>query len=552
MNASDASVYDYIVVGAGSAGCVLANRLSENRQLRILLIEAGGLDWNPLIHIPMGCGKLIRTHMHGWGLVAEPDEGLLGRRDPWPRGRVLGGTSSINGMLYVRGNPSDYDLWSQMGNRGWAFDDVFPYFLRSEGNVDRRDRWHGNDGPLVVQKARSQHPLYEAFVESGAAAGFPLNDDFNGARQEGFGRYDFTIDRGRRCSSAAAYLNPVRDRPNLDVMTSAHVSRILIEDGAATGVEYRRKQETRRANATREVIVSAGAIHSPAILMRSGIGDPAILTRFGIPVHMSLPGVGKNLQDHISISVQFGCNRPITLHSMARIDRAAFMMTRAVLFRTGEGAVFPAEAGAYTRTRPDLEYPDLGWVFFLGLGSSRVRIPFLSALRPDPLEQEGFMVKLLLLRPESRGEITLRSADPADAPVIYANALSAPSDAEALIRGVEQVRLVASKAPLSEFISTELGPGTEAVSSAQIEKFVRSTATTGHHQSGTCKMGSDPMAVVDDELRVHGLQGLRVVDASIMPNIVSGNINAPVMMIAEKASDLILGRAARPLEARAA
>lgn len=552
MNASDASVYDYIVVGAGSAGCVLANRLSENQQLRILLIEAGGSDWNPLIHIPMGCGKLIRTHMHGWGLVAEPDEGLLGRRDPWPRGRVLGGTSSINGMLYVRGVPRDYDLWAQMGNRGWSFDDVFPYFLRSEGNVDRYDRWHGNDGPLVVQKARSPHPLYEAFVQSGAAAGFPLNDDFNGVRQEGFGRYDFTIDRGRRCSSAVAYLNPVRDRPNLVVRTSAQVSRVLIEDGVATGVEYRTRQGTRRATATREVVVSAGAIHSPAILMRSGIGEPAMLAKLGIPVHMPLPGVGKNLQDHISISVYFGCSRPITLHSMARIDRAALMMTRAILFRTGEGAAFPAEAGAYTRSRPDLESPDLGWVFFLGLGSSRVRIPLLSTLRPDPLGQEGFMVKLLLLRPDSRGEITLRSADPADAPVIYANALAARSDVDVLIRGVEQVRLVASKAPLAEFISSELGPGPDAVSSAQLEEFVRRTATTGHHQSGTCKMGSDSMAVVDDELRVHGLQGLRVVDASIMPKIVSGNINAPVIMIAEKASEFILGQAARPLEAKAA
>ena len=534
---------DYIIVGAGSSGCVLANRLTADPAISALLLEAGGTDWNPLIHVPMGSGKLLRSGLHGWDFRTEGSPGLNGRSDRWPRGKVLGGTSSINGQIYIRGHATDYDDWARLGAKGWSYDEVLRYFLRAEDHRSRHGPYHGNAGPLSVQQAKSKNPLYDAFIKAGVEAGFPRSEDFNGAQQEGFGRFDFTIRDGRRWSTASAYLRPARERGNLQVVTRAHVARILIEKGRATGVEHIHRGRRFVVRARREVVLCAGAIMSPQLLMLSGVGPAAELRRHGIGVIADLREVGCNLQDHVRVPIQFSCTQPLTLHSFARFDRAVLAMLRAWLLHSGDASGFPCEAGAFTRSRPGLTRPDLQWHFVNGLGFQALRWPLIDRVVGRQRSVEGFTISTCVLRPASKGRISLRSANPLDAPRIEPNFLSEATDVDALVEGVAQIREVVRSPSLAKFIRAEMLPGDAVRSRAELAQWARGCASSGYHQAGTCRMGSDSGAVVDEMLRVRALEGLRVADASIMPTLIGGNTNAPTIMIAEKAADLILGRA---------
>ncbi|MEQ8395367.1 choline dehydrogenase [Thalassobaculum sp.] len=535
--------YDYVIVGAGSAGCVLASRLTEDPGVSVLLLEAGGWDWNPLIHIPLGVGKLVRSNLHSWGYWTEPEPHLDDRRLYWPRGKVVGGSSSINSMIYIRGHPRDYDTWAQLGNRGWAWDDVLPYFRRSEGHVDRlADDLHGTRGPLKVKRGRDTNPLYDVFAAAGRQAGYRDNDDFNGPSQEGLGRYDFTIHNGRRASAAACYLRPALKRPNLTVETGALTHRVLVEGGRTTGVEYHRHGTLHRVTAGREVLLAGGALNSPQVLMLSGIGDPEELGAHGIPVVHALPGVGRDLQDHLDIPLQFACPKPVTLHSLVRLDRAALAMAQAALFRTGPATSFPAEGGLFVRTRPELEMPDMQWHFLIGLGAKRVRIPLLWQLNRGPMDRDGFTIRMCQLRPESRGRVRLRSDDPADRVRILANYYSTEADRRSFRDGLRMARELVAQPAFDGWRDEELNPGPDVISDSDIDAYVRRISETIYHPVGTCRMGVDDGAVVDPELKVRGLEGLRVIDASIMPRLIGGNTNAPTMMIAEKAVDMMLGR----------
>jgi choline dehydrogenase len=524
--------YDYIVVGAGSAGCVLANRLSEDRGNRVLLLEAGGRDLNPLIHIPLLCGVLYPTRMSNWYYHSEPDPNLGGREIYIPRGKTLGGSSSINGMVYIRGHARDYDIWRQFGCTGWSYDEVLPYFRRSENNPELADAFHGQGGEMDVRRGPTKNPLYDAFITAGTAAGYPVTDDFNGAQQEGFGRYDFTIHKGRRVSTARAFLHPVRSRPNLDVEIRAHARRILFDGKRATGLEYMQGGERVIAHASREVIVAAGTINTPALLQVSGIGDPAHLRDLGVNVVSDLPGVGKNLQDHVTVYVQHECTQPITVRSMFRPQTAVWALVQAVLFGTGPAASFPLEAGGFIKTRPDLELPDVQFHFLPGLGPDK-----------GGKKMHGFFSNICCLRPDSRGEVRARSTDPFEAPAIHTNFLSQESDVRTIREGVKIVRKVFSQSAFDALRGAELSPGPERKTDDDLDVWIRETAETIFHAVGTCKMGVDKLAVVDPELKVRGVEGLRVADASIMPSLVGGNTNAPAIMIGEKAADMILGRA---------
>lgn len=536
--------FDYIVVGAGSAGCVLASRLTEDPNVSVLLLEAGGWDWNPLIRIPLGVGKLVRSRFHSWGYWTEPEANLDNRRLYWPRGKVIGGSSSINSMVYIRGHAVDYDHWAQLGNRGWSYQDVLPYFRRCEDHAQRpADDYHGKGGPLKVTKGTGVNPLYDAFVKGGVQAGLPHADDFNGPTQEGIGRYDFTIDNGRRASSAACYLRPAMGRPNLTVRTRAMTHRVLVEGGRAVGIEYYHEGETKTARSDREVLLSGGSLNSPQILMLSGIGDPELIRPHGIKMVHELTGVGRNLQDHLDAPVQFACTKPVTLHSLVRLDRAALAMVQAALFRTGPAATFPAEGGAFIKTRPELEAPDVQWHFLIGLAAKRLRVPLLWHLNKDATDRDGFTIRMCQLRPESRGHLELASDNPTDRIRIFANYLSTETDRKTLRDSVKIAREVVAQAAFDAFRGVELAPGAGATSDADLDAHIRRTAETIYHPVGTAKMGpdGDPMAVVDDQLRVKGIDGLRVVDASIMPTVVGGNTNAPVIMIAEKIADILRG-----------
>jgi choline dehydrogenase len=537
--------FDYVIVGAGSAGCVLANRLSENPDTSVLLLEAGGWDWNPLIQIPLGVGKLVRSRFHSWGYWTEPEPHLDNRKLYWPRGKVIGGSSSINSMVYIRGHAVDYDHWAQLGNRGWSYDDVLPYFRHAEDHAQRpEDDYHGQGGLLKVTKGTGTNPLYDAFVKGGVQAGLPHADDFNGPNQEGVGRYDFTIENGRRASSANCYLRPAMGRPNLTVRTRALTHRVLVTGGRATGIEYYHDGETKTAGAEQEVLLCGGSLNSPQVLMLSGIGDPKTIQPHGIKMVQDLPGVGQNLQDHLDTPLQFACTQPVTLHSLVRLDKAALAMAQAALFRTGPAATFPAEGGAFIKTRPELEAPDVQWHFLIGLAAKRVRIPLLWQLNKDPSDRDGFTVRMCQLRPESRGHLELASDDPTARIRIFANYVSTETDRKTLRDSLRIARDVVSQDAFAPFRGEELSPGPDVTSDADLDAHIRRTAETIYHPVGTAKMGpdGDPMAVVDNQLRVKGIDGLRVVDASIMPTVIGGNTNAPVIMIAEKTADAILGR----------
>ncbi|MHC1550595.1 GMC family oxidoreductase [Phyllobacterium sp. K27] len=532
--------FDFIIIGAGSAGCVLANRLSADPSNKVLLLEAGGRDLNPLFRLPMLMGKLFHSGIYNWHYHTEPEPHLNGRSLYWPRGKVLGGTSTINGMIYVRGNRHDYDRWAQIGATGWSYDEVLPAFLRSESHVQRNGAYHNSKGELTVCRARGWNSLLDVFNEAGGQAGFPLNDDFNGDEQEGFGRYDFTIAKGKRCSAAYAFLRPAKKRPNLTIISRAHTRRVLIENGRAIGVEFNRKGNISQVFADREVILSAGVVNSPQILMLSGIGTADELAQHNIPVVQDLPGVGKNLQDHVDCVMSYECREPVTLYSDLRADKLTWSVIQGMLFGKGIATTFPYEAGAFVKSRQDLVAPDIQLHFMPALEKT-ANLHFPNPFKKERVEaNHGFSLRVGPVNPESRGEIRLRSADPMDRPRITANYLQTEFDIQTMINAIRMTRDIIRQTAFDKYRGKELAPGPAVESDAEMIKWLRANAMTTFHPVGTCKMGSDQMAVVDSRLKVHGIKGLRVADASIMPIISSGNTNAPAIMIGERAAEFIL------------
>ena len=535
--------YDYVIVGGGSAGCVLANRLSEDGAASVLLIEAGGRDLHPFIHIPLGMGKMHERDMFNWGYRTEPEPNMNGREIEAMRGKVLGGSSSINVMAYTRGNRGDYDRWAQKGALGWSYADVLPYFKRCETWEGGENPWRGGAGPVGTEFAKTTDPVYDAWLEAARAAGFPVTEDYNGRQQEGFGRGQYTIRGGYRSSAATAYLRPAKSRPNLDVVTGALATRVLMQGTRATGVEYIKGiRETVRVNADREVILSGGAFNTPPLLMLSGIGPAAHLRATGITPVVDLP-VGKNLQDHLAVIIFFQRLNESVFRRDMRFDRMAVSMLRAYFFGTGPGTVVPGGLHAFVKTRPELAVPDIEFMFRGAPADTHLWFP---GIRPAYVD--GYGIRPTLLHPDSRGEILLRSSDPREAPRIAYNFFSAPNDLPRLREGFKRAREVAYQAPMDAYRGRETSPGDAVKTDAEIDAFIRRTAITAHHPCGTCAMGTTPDTVTDPELRVRGVEHLRVVDASVMPDLVSAHINACVLMIAEKASDMIRKRTPLPAD----
>jgi choline dehydrogenase len=527
--------FDYIIVGAGSAGCVLANRLSEGGKHSVLLVEAGGSDRNPLFSIPLLAGVAYWHKPTNWNYETTPQAGLDGRTIKWPRGKVLGGSSTINGMMYMRGNAADYNAWQDSGLTGWSYEDVLPYFRRSESNPERpHSRYHGQEGPLHVAKAKGENALYRDFLAAGRAVGHPVNDDFNGADQEGLGFYDFNTLKGRRVSSATAFLRPVMSRSNLKVLTKTKVQRIVLQNKRASGLVLRRAGQETTVHARAEIILSGGALNSPQLLMLSGIGDATNLAKHGIDCLVHSPKVGQNLQDHLGVYLTYACKNPITLYRLFRPDRAALAFARAWLTGKGPATAVPLEAGGFLRTRPDLEIPDIHITFVPGLNLETTRAG---------QGRHGYLINFYQLRPESRGRVTLASANPSAAPLMDPAYLDAAADRQCMRDGTRLARKIGEAAPLVARKADEITPKPiDLVTDDAIDAWVRSGANTIFHPVGTCRMGADVAAPVDAQLRVRGVDGLRVVDASVMPTIIGGNTSAPTMMIAEKAADLILGK----------
>jgi choline dehydrogenase len=525
---------DFVVVGAGSAGCVMATRLSEDPRTRVVLLEAGGQDDNRWIHIPLGFGKTFADPSVNWCYETEPDPGANGRRIFWPRGKVLGGSSSINGMVYIRGQHEDFDLWRQMGCTGWSATDVLPYFKRAEHQVRGPDDWHSTGGPLVVSDVPDKHEICEAFIRACNDLGYPTNPDFNGAAQDGVGYHQTTTTNGKRCSTAKGYLHPAMDRPNLRVITGALAQRITFAGKRATGVDFIQDNLPHTVRVRREVILCGGAINSPQLLLLSGVGPQAQLAAHGIGVVHHSPGVGQAMQDHYSAPIKLKCRFPITVNDVMQSNLKKLRTgLEYYLLRRGPMAAISSQVALFARTRPELATPDI-----------KMSISIFSADRPqDGLHKwSGFTLIAYQLRPESRGEIRLKSANPQDSPAMIPNYLATETDRRTITDGLMLGRRLLAMPQMQHYVAEEFLPGSAVVTDAQMLEHARNCGGTVFHPTSTCKMGIDTMAVVDPELRVNGIDGLRVVDASVMPTVVSGNTNAATIMIAEKAADLVRQR----------
>lgn len=523
--------FDYVIVGAGTAGCVLANRLTSDPRVRVMLLEAGGSDRHPFVQAPVGFLKTFQDQQFNWCFSTAPGEGVDGRSIFFPRGKLLGGSSSINGHLYVRGQARDFDTWAQLGNRGWGYQDVLPYFKKAEDRAGGGDEYHGAGGPQHVSDIHERHPICEAFIDGAESLGVPRNADYNGARQEGVAYYQRTIRNGVRHSAASGYLHPIRRRPNLEIVTHAHVERILFDGRRATGLTYRQHGRPKQVSAGREVILAAGAIGSPHILQVSGVGNPEHLRRIGVDVVCPLPSVGEGLQDHYAVRVVNSVTRPVTLNERARGPRLLWEIAK--WYSTGKGllAFSPAHVGAFVRSSGNLEEPDLQFVFT----PASYSVGVVGKLQKSP----GMTIGVWQMRPHSAGHVRAITGDPFDPPEIQPNYLADPADQQAVVDGLKWCRKLLSSEALSAYRGSESLPGPNVVSNDDLLAYARTHGATVYHAVSSCRMGVDREAVVDPELRVRGLEGLRVVDASVMPTMVSANTNAATMMIAEKASDLI-------------
>lgn len=523
--------YDYIVVGAGSAGCVMANRLSEDPANRVLLLEAGGKDINPWIHIPVGYFKTMHHPSTDWCYKTEPDPGIAGRSLQWPRGKVLGGSSSLNGLLYVRGQAEDYDRWEALGNKGWSFKDVLPYFKKSEDQERGEDEYHGVGGPLKVSDLRLRRPIADYFIKAAEQIGIPYNHDYNGKDQEGVSYFQQTAYKGFRWSTAKGFLRPARKRSNLTVLTKAQTTRIVFEGDTAVGVEYIKGGTKQIARADEEVVLSAGAIGSPQILQLSGVGPKALLDRVGVPVVKDLPGVGQNLQDHLQIRLVFKTSQRTLNDEVNNIFKQALVGIQYILTRTGPLTLAASQVAVFTKSQPDVDRPDI-----------QFHMQPLSADKPGEGAHKfsAFTSSVCQLRPHSRGHLEIKSSDPLEYPAIHPNYLSDERDCEVAVNSIKVARAISEAPALALHILDEYVPGRQYQTDEELLEAARNHSQTIYHPTSTCKMGHDDMAVVDDRLRVHGVKNLRVADASIMPEIVSGNTNAPTIMIAEKCADMML------------
>jgi choline dehydrogenase len=531
--------FDYVIVGSGSAGSALAYRLSEDGRNTVLVLEYGGSDWGPLIQMPSALSYPMNMKTYDWGFVSEPEPALGGRRLVTPRGKVIGGSSSINGMVYVRGHARDYDAWEEMGAKGWGFRHVLPYFKRMETAHGGEEGWRGTEGPLHVTRGARRNPLYDAFVEAGKQAGYPLTRDYNGSQQEGFGAFEMTVWNGVRWSSANAYLRPALRRANVALKTRALARRVVLEGKRAVGVEYERGGRIETVRANREVILSASALNSPKLLMLSGIGSADHLKEHGIaPIH-DLPGVGRNLHDHLEILVQVGCKLPITLNGVMSLPQKALIGAEWLFFKRGLGATNHFESCGFIRSAAGIEYPDLQFHF----------LP--AAIRYDgraPARSHGYQVHVGPNRSKSRGWLKLRSSEPRDPPRAFFNYMSLPDDWVTFRTAIRLTREILAQPAFDPYRDGEIAPGEGVEADKELDAYVRDHVESAYHPCGSCRMGerTDPLAVVDPELKVIGVEGLRIADASVIPMVTNGNLNAPCLMIGEKAADHILGRSPLP------